>query len=274
VATGLAGLVKVFNDNVVEIGAAIASVTGYVKTGSQEFIGSLVDAINRGISPFVSSTVNMAKVVGDAFKNVVRVLDDAKAVVLSYGAAAQRALDEGAKMAQTVAGSLGDLLAGKVDLNSFETSMKQKMRAAIENAVADAVMKSVVMRQLAPILQSFSGMLEFGNFEGAKAQLGNIAKVSQFAAGAALPLMQSFKASLDSAFGSIPAMADGGIVKRPTLALIGEAGPEAVVPLGQMGGGQTVIQINNPTILNDRDADRLAETITRAMQRRRGMQFA
>jgi hypothetical protein len=39
----------------------------------------------------------------------------------------------------------------------------------------------------------------------------------------------------------IPALADGGIVTKPTLALIGEAGPEAVVPLknggGQMGGG-------------------------------------
>jgi hypothetical protein len=34
---------------------------------------------------------------------------------------------------------------------------------------------------------------------------------------------------------NIPAMAAGGIVNRPTLALIGEAGPEAVVPLGQLG---------------------------------------
>lgn len=42
---------------------------------------------------------------------------------------------------------------------------------------------------------------------------------------------------------AIPAMADGGIVTGPTLALIGEAGPEAVVPLNQMrntGGGITV----------------------------------
>ena len=41
----------------------------------------------------------------------------------------------------------------------------------------------------------------------------------------------------------IPAMANGGIVTGPTLALIGEAGPEAVVPLsqmGKMGGGVTV----------------------------------
>jgi len=37
--------------------------------------------------------------------------------------------------------------------------------------------------------------------------------------------------------GNITAMAEGGIVTRPTMALIGEAGPEAVVPLGRGGGG-------------------------------------
>jgi uncharacterized membrane protein YjjP (DUF1212 family) len=41
---------------------------------------------------------------------------------------------------------------------------------------------------------------------------------------------------------SIPRMAEGGIVSSPTLALIGEAGPEAVVPLDRMqtGGGITI----------------------------------
>jgi hypothetical protein len=41
---------------------------------------------------------------------------------------------------------------------------------------------------------------------------------------------------------SIPRLADGGIVSSPTLALIGEAGPEAVVPLDRMGtgGGVTI----------------------------------
>ena len=37
----------------------------------------------------------------------------------------------------------------------------------------------------------------------------------------------------------IPALAEGGIVSRPTLALIGEAGPEAVVPLGRGSGFAT-----------------------------------
>jgi len=44
---------------------------------------------------------------------------------------------------------------------------------------------------------------------------------------------------------SIPKMAAGGIVTRPTIALIGEAGPEAVVPLSKGGGlgGTTIINV-------------------------------
>ena len=42
----------------------------------------------------------------------------------------------------------------------------------------------------------------------------------------------------------IPGLADGGIVTRPTLAVVGEAGPEAVIPLNQAGGMGTVINLN------------------------------
>ena len=42
----------------------------------------------------------------------------------------------------------------------------------------------------------------------------------------------------------IPLLAEGGIVTSPTLALLGEAGPEAIIPLGRgggMGGGITIM---------------------------------
>ena len=63
--------------------------------------------------------------------------------------------------------------------------------------------------------------------------------------------LPSFEASED-----IPHFAKGGIVRRPTLALIGESGPEAVVPLtrGGMGlgttelGGDTYVYIGNEAI--------------------------
>ena len=44
--------------------------------------------------------------------------------------------------------------------------------------------------------------------------------------------------------GGIPKMGEGGIVNRPTLALIGEAGPEAVVPLSKMNSGGSNVNIN------------------------------
>lgn len=45
----------------------------------------------------------------------------------------------------------------------------------------------------------------------------------------------------------IPYLAKGGIVTRPTLAMIGEAGPEAVVPLGRGGGvGGVHFHFNGP----------------------------
>jgi hypothetical protein len=50
--------------------------------------------------------------------------------------------------------------------------------------------------------------------------------------------------AMQELLGRIPKMADGGIVNQPTLALIGESGSEAVVPLNQMGGMGTNVIVN------------------------------
>ena len=56
---------------------------------------------------------------------------------------------------------------------------------------------------------------------------------------------------------NIPALAMGGIVTRPTLALIGERGPEAVVPLTGAGargfGGGTTIIVNTGQSVSSKD---------------------
>lgn len=64
----------------------------------------------------------------------------------------------------------------------------------------------------------------------------------------------------------IPRLAKGGIVTKPTLAVIGEAGPEAVVPLGKGKGMGTNITINNPTFRSESDIRKLAEEIGRKLQ--------
>lgn len=61
----------------------------------------------------------------------------------------------------------------------------------------------------------------------------------------------------------IPRLAKGGIVDSPTLAMIGEKGREAVVPLdGNTGLGNTiVINVTGNQLLNERDAEKLGDAI-------------
>lgn len=61
-------------------------------------------------------------------------------------------------------------------------------------------------------------------------------------------------------------LAEGGIVTRPTHALVGEAGPEAVIPLSKYGmGNQTSIEVNiygAVSLRSDEDIKTLAEEIS------------
>jgi hypothetical protein len=77
-------------------------------------------------------------------------------------------------------------------------------------------------------------------------------------------------------FPKIPALADGGIVTGPTLALIGEAGPEAVVPLdrmGGMGGGINITVHAGLVSTPDQIGQEIIQAIQKA-QRRSGPVFA
>ncbi len=53
---------------------------------------------------------------------------------------------------------------------------------------------------------------------------------------------------------SLPRLAEGGIVTKPTLAMLGESGPEAVIPLNRRGSERVInININNLNGFNARD---------------------
>ena len=49
----------------------------------------------------------------------------------------------------------------------------------------------------------------------------------------------------------IPRLAEGGIVTGPTIAMVGEAGPEAVIPLSKMGGMGGGVNITIQTGVGD-----------------------
>lgn len=63
----------------------------------------------------------------------------------------------------------------------------------------------------------------------------------------------------------VPRLAKGGIVTGPTLAMIGERGPEAVLPLSGGAGVGTTINIYNPTIVAN-DPRSLVEQLKRYEQ--------
>jgi TP901 family phage tail tape measure protein len=67
--------------------------------------------------------------------------------------------------------------------------------------------------------------------------------------------------ALETARGWLP-FAEGGIVRRPTLGLLGEAGPEAVIPLNKMGAiGGITININGGYFLSETVAEDIGNQI-------------
>jgi division protein CdvB (Snf7/Vps24/ESCRT-III family) len=70
-------------------------------------------------------------------------------------------------------------------------------------------------------------------------------------------------------------MANGGIVTRPTVALVGEAGPEAIIPLGRGRGMAPVynITISNNTVFGEMDFKRLVVKAVTDSHRRGGLPF-
>ena len=70
--------------------------------------------------------------------------------------------------------------------------------------------------------------------------------------------------------------ASGGIVTSPTFAMIGESGPEAVIPLGGGGAGNTYITVNVSGNIteNEQDlADRVGDSIMRQLTHSRSVSF-
>lgn len=72
---------------------------------------------------------------------------------------------------------------------------------------------------------------------------------------------------------AVPKMAKGGIVNRPTLAMIGEAGPEAVVPLNKyMGmGGFTIVNQIQGSVVTQKELSLVVRNDIAQLLRRKGI---
>jgi hypothetical protein len=107
-----------------------------------------------------------------------------------------------------------------------------------------------------------------GAIDGLNKVIGGLNDLLEFKI--SLPFGKSFTVNAPD-IPNIPKLAAGGIVSSPTLALIGEAGPEAVVPLSKMdsmGGPTFVIQtgVGDPVAIG-----REIERVMQRYQRRTGV---
>ena len=84
-----------------------------------------------------------------------------------------------------------------------------------------------------------------------------------------------FESAFDMFGLKIPGFANGGIVTKPTLAMVGESGPEAIVPLSGIGGMGAPTEVNiyiNAPISNSNDAQSLVDEVVTRLKREMSMQ--
>jgi len=94
-------------------------------------------------------------------------------------------------------------------------------------------------------------------------------------------LQEQFAVDVEFAFSNVPAMASGGVVGSPSMALIGEAGAEAVIPITRparaldimeqtglaalaRANGGAIVSIGAATFIEPTDADLLAQKVLAA----------
>jgi hypothetical protein len=178
-------------------------------------------------------------------------------------------------MTDAFATGIGNVLVGLQTAGDFFTGIFNTLRQAVAQVIADIVKKWIMGLLVQKLATVKKGLSEIGMATAAamawaiasQAILGAPGLIS----GPALALKYAaLIAKTTAPVMGAAALAEGGIVTEPTMALIGEAGPEAVIPLGKGGGIPTVIFNHYGDIRTDLDLallkKDLAETIEGAIR--------
>jgi len=177
--------------------------------------------------------------------------------------ATQKLNDENLLYSQIVSGAAEDS-------NIFKDALKELTDARKDEADAIDNVKQAKDRELEATLKLAEAELALQDVKSKAG--GAIVKKGNATLSAAIAAAQ--QRIIDAH--NIPAMASGGIVTQPTLALIGENGSEAVIPLSQMGGmgGNTYITVNAGMGADGAEIGNQIIDAIRKAERRSGKVFA
>jgi hypothetical protein len=202
---------------------------------------SLAEVMSAKIQLFAANAQSVTSIMADT--------------IIQIGGLIKNAIDD----------SLFALITGAGDMEQIWTSLWQSMLRAVISAVTTIIAQYLIMTAAALLgakTQSIAEMASnaaevYGNSFASAAAIPEIGWI--IAPGAAQANLATFLAlaPLAAAAGAgagsgMVALAHGGIVDSPTLSLIGEAGPEAVIPLSgpeaerRLGGRG--VSINNLTL--------------------------
>lgn len=229
---------------------------------------------NEAFKPLFESIASSGEVLRGLFDAKALSPEGFQAIAADIGASIQGIIDKGGDAAKTLALSqpvLQTLWEAQQQYGAVTDETTQAiLNQAEEQGLVGAHMKGV-NEQILDVL------LAIGNVLGADLP-EYFNKLKQPAADAAASIENSFtnieiptiavpfeyQAQNKLPEGvSIPAMAAGGIVRRPTLALIGEAGPEAVIPLSS----QTSLGVDSANYQTDiyLDGERIARSTAKKL---------
>lgn len=202
---------------------------------------------NEALKPFFDQLTATGQVLRGLFDAKALSPEGFQAIAADIGASIQNIVDRGGDMARTLALSqpvLQTLWEAQQQYGAVTDETTQAiLRQAEEQGIVGAHMKGV-NEKILDVLLAIGKVLNADlpqYFDALKKPAADAASSIEdsfsnirvdpitipvrYDAGAPPPGM------------TVPALAGGGIVRRPTLALIGEAGPEAVVPLSGQGLG-------------------------------------
>lgn len=177
----------------------------------------------------------------------------------------------GSKTAKESVKDLGNSLVKIIADYISQTIVAATIGKALQKAAtALALVQASILAQAWQPAAFFASVATLGSAVG----VGTASLVTGFSATKALT------AGIQNLASSSPqvALAEGGIVTRPTVALVGENGPEAVIPLNrandpgtpQLGGGVTIEQIVI-NVSNENAGQSVVDEIERSLQTARGV---
>ncbi len=249
-------------------GRAFSRVQGSIQTPAEKELAAIQDAADAARRQ--RDIDEGHKAVADA-----TAAGDAQALVQ-----AQAQLDD-ALLAQKVYGLTKQAEAERANLDELQAQQQMafdKALAALGNHLQNSQQTAgSAMEEMTKLLASYGiNFQEVGNGlgEAFRNGLNNALGVASTSAGNVTKKVRKGTAAVRRLPGGnkVPKLARGGIVDRPTLALIGEAGPEAVVPMkrfdemneSRRSAGPT-IRIDTMVVQDATDIDRVASRLGRTL---------